>query len=460
MIVERWRSTIGLAIGLLGLTVVLGNSSVSAQVPSDDQGDWIPLPTALRSTMESGRPTVVLTTSRTSPESLNLRQSLLNQPVMRALAATVNFAEMPVEIYPDRVEALNVQSHPTLLVYGKGSHGLDLCSFTSEAKDAPTAMAWLHSLTQSNEVASNSSESPSLDPEVQPTGGQAAYPTSQVPTPQAVPVPQPAPTYLPQPTPTYQVQQPVAAIPAPSPVYLQTAPPPMVIQQQPQQIIIPPTPPPQVTVLQSVSAPAAAAPTPNQFFVTPTQPQPAQGQPMAGQPQPQPMMAQPMMAQPMMAQPMIAQPQPMAGALQPQQSVVGATAIALLLNNPNFIDRLIGGLGRHLAQRGQPRLQMAPQAPAAMQIPAAGLGAIPMQAGIPLQGQAMQVQQAYPVQAYAQPEQAAIPMAVPYAPQAAYPPPGYYPPPAYYPPYPAPSPQGQPPTPQHKGGLFHWPHKN
>jgi hypothetical protein len=44
----------------------------------------------------------------------------------------------------------------------------------------------------------------------------------------------------------------------------------------------------------------------------------------------------------------------------PQQSA----GLALILSEPNVVDRMIGALGRMLAQRGLPRLQMNPGTPA------------------------------------------------------------------------------------------------
>ena len=103
-------------------------------------------------------------------------------------------------------------------------------------------------------------------------------------------------------------------------------------------------------------------------------------------PPPQPMAApQPMMApapQPMMAP----APQPMMapGAPVPQQSLATTATIGLLLNNPGVLDRLLGAIGRHLAARGQPRIQMSPAAPASFSptlVPAAQAGMLSIPAG-------------------------------------------------------------------------------
>ena len=70
------------------------------------------------------------------------------------------------------------------------------------------------------------------------------------------------------------------------------------------------------------------------------------------------------MAQPQ-PQPMMAVPQPaLAAAPVQQQSPLGTAAIGLILSNPNLFDRILGAIGRLLAQRGMPRLQMNPATPA------------------------------------------------------------------------------------------------
>ena len=115
------------------------------------------------------------------------------------------------------------------------------------------------------------------------------------------------------------------------------------------------------TVSMAMAAPPVNNP-PQVMMGMPTQPQP-QPTPMMGmppmQPQPTPMMGMPM--------------QP-----QPQQSFAAATAVGLILNNPNLIDRVLGALGRLLARRGQPRLTNNAISPATVALP---------QAGIPMMGQ-------------------------------------------------------------------------
>jgi hypothetical protein len=105
---------------------------------------------------------------------------------------------------------------------------------------------------------------------------------------------------------------------------------------------------------------------------------------------------------PMMTTPMMGTP-----GLQPQQSVVGATALAVLLENPDLLDSLISGIGKVirgfgdlLARRGGPRLRLSPppSASPAAGVPAAYGIAMPLQAVPVTQPQAAPSYLAVPTQ--------------------------------------------------------------
>jgi hypothetical protein len=89
-----------------------------------------------------------------------------------------------------------------------------------------------------------------------------------------------------------------------------------------------------------------------------------------------------------------------------------AASLALILGEPNMVDRMIGALGRLLAQRGLPRLQMNPGTPATFTPSLLPLG----QAGVPVvQPQPQQLYYTQP------PAQAAPPTAPVPSPQQAIP---------------------------------------
>ncbi|WP_165252176.1 hypothetical protein [Paludisphaera soli] len=364
-------------------------------------GIWTPLAQAVRETTTQGVPSVVIITSRATPDSASLRRDLESSPQAESLARSVRLAEMPAEIYASQVAKLGVKSFPTVVVYREEGGKLRTVAAKAGLADARSLFAWLISLDpvedKPSEVANGQAgpKDPKLAQASHFNDGPSpqAYATEQrVPQPYAPPKqppiapPQP-PVHIPPPQPQQPVYQapPAQYVPAPPPTYVQTQPPAMVVQQAPQQIFFAPTPPPQVTVAMAppMYAPQpqpmqAPQPQPNLFTQPMQAPQP---QPMQA-PQPQPMQApqpQPMQApqpQPMQApqpQPMQApQPQPMfAPQPQPMQAPVGqAPSTAMVLQAPGLIDSLLGTIGENLARRKNPRIQMSPM-PTLAQAPVA-----------------------------------------------------------------------------------------
>ncbi len=392
----------------LALAIAAGALGPPAQAAGDGPAAplWTDCLTALREAGQGGPPVVLLVTSTASPESQQLRWALEGYLASRPSPPVARFAEVPAEAQPALVQRLGVARYPTLLVYRKAAAGLELIAHREGPADARSVVAWLDGLGMLAAPA------PAADGQLARAdfhhGGQGALPSPQAPAP-------PPPAYYPQAAP------PPAAPPAPQTIYVQAPPQPIaaavpsapvvvsppsqavVFQPQATNVMIGPTPPPNVTFVQGPSAP------PNVALAVPAQAAPPPTYAMAA---PAPAYA----------------PYPMAApAPQPQQSIVGTTAIALLLNNPGLIDSLLGAIGRHLSKRGQPRVEMAPSSPAAMLAPASAFAA-PAALG------ATSIPLAQPVQPYLMAPQ----------PEAAPPPP--------YPPGPYPSPQS--PEPPHKG-LFH-----
>lgn len=132
---------------------------------------------------------------------------------------------------------------------------------------------------------------------------------------------------------------------------------------------------------------------------------------------------------------------------QPAQS---PALLAAVLTNPNLIDRILGTIGEHFAQKKNPRISMAPAPVGSAPFAASptGYAAAPTYAALAQPGMmAMPTMAAAPAAAPGPPYGMAYgPVAAPYPSQMAYPPPQDY--------GAGPSPQHQPSPPAHKG-LFH-----
>jgi hypothetical protein len=485
---HRWTGErLAIALALLTALPTSTGLTVSAQTAAADAKttNWLPVDLALKTTLQSGRPSVLVFTSPTSPASLELVAELRRLADSALSGQVIHFAEVPEEDHAKQAARLGVKIFPAVLVYGREGSKLKLVGHRLGNIDAAATLLWVASL----QTSSAQSNVPETDPAVKRTA-QDRYPVppspqAPLPSSQNVQGPPPAPpktTYQPPPPPYQPMPAPIPVMPAqpaqippvyaapmPQPVVVSTPATPVVVQPSQPQIIIGPSQAPQITFASAPSAPSvsyvqpANAPTPNQ----PQQIFMASAPPASAPPPPSnaPMMYAPVSMAP---QPSYA-PQPVASAPAPAQSPLLAAA---LLTNPRLWDRLLGALGEHLAQRRNPRLQMS-NAPTVAQAPVA----MAPVAGAP---------GAYaPV---AQPAMMPMPAMAPmYAPAPAYgyavaagygygPPPGYCPPPPQQPYYPyppptAPSPQyggpsmepGYPPMPppqanpgqQDKGGFFH-----
>jgi hypothetical protein len=432
---------------------------------------------ALRATVQTGRPSVLVVTSGSDARSQRLRRELLDNPQVRALSKTLSFTEMAAESHAAQVKGLGIRAYPTVLVYRRGAKGLECMGAMTQPENASYLLGWLSGLGLG--LGQVSGAPAPVDPGVSRTQyatGQAG-PSGQgppMPSGQHYPPPQPPPTpppvvqqpYIPpSPPPTYQVA-PVVTGPAPVPTLIAPAAPTYVVQQQPATIMMAPAPAPTVVQLQPAQAPpmASAPPMgnapPQNLFTQPAQAPPTGAAPPANAPSYAPPTYPQQVAYAPPTQPVASAPQ------QVGQGPIAAAVLTTVLTNPSLWERILGTIGEHLAQKKNPRIQMgqAPvmQAPMTGQAPPAGQAPV---AYAPAAGQA------YVAAAPAVPYAYGIPT---------YPPPGYAAPPGYVPQpppypqpeYPVPSPQGYAPSPTpqaypaptpppKKHGLFHhWGHRD
>jgi hypothetical protein len=351
--------------------------------------DLDPVEQAFVTTLRTGRPTFILVTSKSSPTAHQLWEQMLGSPRARQLMDAAQFVEVVAEEEPARVRQLGVGTAPVVCVIRKNKEIIEKEAQRAMPRGTASLIDWVESTVQDLAPVPQ----PVVDAELQRSHFQvhaAAQASPQVPQYSPPPPPQQAP---PQQSPPYSPPLqgvPVVNAPSPPPVAVTMSSPPVYVQQSAPTVVLGPTPPPNIVIAQAVpSMPtvsmAVPAQSPPQMMLSaPPQQQPMMALPQPqSQPQPQPMMAAP---QP---QPMMAVPQPAPAAAVPQQSIVGTAALGLILSNPNLIDRLLGAIGRLLAQRGLPRLQLNQAAPASFSptmVPVSQAGFVTqlqLQSGIP-----------------------------------------------------------------------------
>ena len=438
----------------------------NAVIAEEADGGYNDCADALRETIRSGRPTVVVVTSRAEPASVRLREAIADDLIGGSLGRTLQFAEMPVELFDDRVERLGVDTFPTVLAYGRRGGALARLGASTSPRNAADVAVWLGSLgllgrtSDADPAVATASFGHHRDQAVaapSPSPQQPLMaPPAKSPPSQLVPVPQGIP-FLASPPPQSYSQ--VVTHQAGPPVILQPQSPAIFIRPQAPRILLGETPPPEITVIQAPQGPptvnyavvgAAPGPALNLFQATPSPQTPG---PSLATPQSQ--AALPIPQAPAMP---YAAPVPLAAPVAgfaavgaPEQSVVGTTAVLLLLENPDVVNALIGGLGKGfmllgkaLERHGHPRFRVDQPKP----MPASGV--LTAVQGIPITTQA-----ALPLQ------QLSVPQAPPYVPQA----PPYVPQATLYVPQAAPvpalpSPQSPSKAPVHgigtmpRGGLF------
>ncbi len=352
---------------------------------------------ALNITTQTGRPSVILVTSQGLPRSRQWAAGI-QQQLAATFGSEVICAELVAESDPARVELLNVRSLPSALVYyTQANSQLKLAGYTQSeadfseiykivgsARSATVAQkseppdrrqVRVHRVSTSSPAESVRDEqvaATTLHAQSSPQNYGAGLPSKQTPpgpaqsppvysAPPAQAPPSPPQTYAaPQPQPVYAMvpQQPVYGAPMASPpVMVQPPAGQVVVQPSPLNVMVAPSPPPQVTYM----APAMAAPAPAYA--------PAPAAAPAYSPPANAFAAAPPAAPPAYSPPAAAAPQPAYGAPAPMASPLGGMAMGLMMTNPNVLDRLLGGLGRLLAERSYPRVRMNPESPSLFSAP-------------------------------------------------------------------------------------------
>ena len=337
---------------------------------------WPSWTQAVKTTQQTGMPTVLVVTSRNVPSSGDFAQSLANEVAARP-GIGAQFAEFSVEANPEVSKRLGITNVPALLLYRRGGSGLELVAKTT-VSDPSTALGWVGTFTGMTADAA-----PTRDPSVLKTMGhhhqqQQVQPSAQGNYTNSPPQVQQTPqTQMTAPT-QQMVMTPVTG-PPPSPVVLQSPGQSVVLNQSPLQVMVGPAPAPVVTFVQGPSSlpQVNVATIPQQQQVQTNLFTQSPGGPNVNTPpsvaSPQQQYVQSQMPQQQMVQFPAAQQQfVQAGGqlVQGQQNVAaGGAPVGLLLHQPGILGRALGSLGRALTPLGNPRVSMSPVTPMTVAVP-------------------------------------------------------------------------------------------
>jgi hypothetical protein len=330
---------LGLVLGSLGWTGLTGTCAAQTKANLSSLQGSDPVERAYLSTLQTGRPIVLAVTSRNCSEPRELWKAMLQTNRARELASGVQLVELVAEDDPARVRQLGVAGTPSLCLLRRGRAGIEKAAQQAMPRDLGSLLQWVSWAAGTTASAAGSSIDPALERTAQ-TGILAVQPSPQSP---------PSPVYsVPSNAPPQTLQTiPVVNTPAAPPVAITMSSPPVYIQQGAPTVVLGPAPPPNVVVAQAPlcfpTLSLAAAPVSASTTITPSPQVQSPAMPIAA---PQGQMP-------------CAMPQTMAAPAAQQ-----APGVALILSNPNIVDRMIGAFGSLLAQRGLPRLQMNPGTPA------------------------------------------------------------------------------------------------
>ncbi|MBX6314583.1 MAG: hypothetical protein IRY99_16970, partial [Isosphaeraceae bacterium] len=143
---DAWRRSVIVSLGLLSSFAAAPNGREPAKDATADASGWSPLAQATWTTVRTGRPTVVVVTSPSSPASQQLRRALLEIPEARSWLAQIQFAELSAGAYPEKIKALRVETFPTVIAFRKKGESLEEIDRQTAPRDAYLVVGWLGTL--------------------------------------------------------------------------------------------------------------------------------------------------------------------------------------------------------------------------------------------------------------------------------------------------------------------------
>src|SRR5262245_44108058 len=110
-----------LAVVLLGVVGPHWAPDAQAQTAAGNgaASGWLAVESALRLPVQTGRPSVVVVTARTSPGSLDFVKALRQATASSMISRLVSFSEMPREGYAKPVDQMGLSRFPAVVAYGK-----------------------------------------------------------------------------------------------------------------------------------------------------------------------------------------------------------------------------------------------------------------------------------------------------------------------------------------------------
>jgi hypothetical protein len=263
----RYRGWACAPLALSATLVLLGNPPLHAQDTTAAKPSSSALGAALQITRTRGAATIAILTSSAQPSSVGFWKEFYDGAWARTNRGIVQVVNVSKDAEPDVVRAMGVSHFPTVIVYGRGPHGV---SQLGTIADCDTPAALIERL-RSFDLGINPPAR--ADRAVSQTAlGHDVYATQQAQPPPPVSSP-PVAAPAPQPvslTPSVQTTASLIQMPSQN----------LMIQQAPPQIFLAPTQAPIVYVPQMQSgvpstpaltlgtAPASSAPAANLFLTT------------------------------------------------------------------------------------------------------------------------------------------------------------------------------------------------
>ena len=338
---RSWISTALTAGTLLSAGGAIGVDACRGQEPRPAMA-WSDARAALQATQRGGKPTIVVTTTKSSASAPAIRAALGS-----AFGGACGLAEVDSDAQAGWVREVGITGTPGVVVFVNSGNQMKVLGTRSGVADPKALVDFVNGLLGSS------------DPMVARTDHQ--QPSPQSPTPQYAPQPAPqAPVYAPAPqAPVYAPAPQQMYAPSPAPVMIQPPASPIYISPAPQTIVMAPQPPP--NVLFAAPAPIyAPAPAPPQLMLAPA-PTYAAAPVYAPAPTyaPAPAYA----------------PAPVAAAPVAMVAAAPTVNLAAIQKGPSLAGRLLGAVGQHLAEKGKPHYKLVPTVNLA---PAPSYAAAPM----------------------------------------------------------------------------------
>src|SRR5690349_17933942 len=127
---------------LAALAIQGGAGSRCPGQPQSANAAGTSLGRALQKTAETGMPTLAVISSRTNPGSQEALLALVRSPEALALVKSMQFSEMPAEVYPNQVKTLGVRSFPTYVAFRRGKDGIEVAGAKAEMTSPREVFDW------------------------------------------------------------------------------------------------------------------------------------------------------------------------------------------------------------------------------------------------------------------------------------------------------------------------------